>query len=161
MHPETSLLDRLTSPTTMMVAELELLSRGVACLPVLASILDDSATNAFGVAYGRLGLPRQCAQEMASRLGAAAKPLEDLLTKDALGGHLAAVRALGMLGSLNADSVAALARNIPGADSDLASESALALLRCGCVDAAMAAANSDRERKMVDAMQKLYLNSSR
>ena len=119
MHPETSLLDRLTSPTTMMAAELELLSRGPACLPVLASILDDSATNPFGVPYGRLGLPRRCAQEMAISLGAAAKPLEDLLTKDALLGHAAAVRALGVLGSLDVASVAALARNISSPDSEL------------------------------------------
>lgn len=143
----------------MMAAELELLSRGPACLPVLASILDDSATNPFGVPYGRLGLPRRCAQEMAISLGAAAKPLEDLLTKDALLGHAAAVRALGVLGSLDVASVAALARNISSPDSDLASESALALIRCGNSHAARAAATAERELKMVEAMQKLHLNS--
>ena len=93
----------------MMAAEIELLSRGLECLPILASILNESAVNEFGVPYGRLGLPRRCAQEMAIRLGSAAKPLEDLLTTDALNGHSAAVRALGMLGTLQFSSVEVLA----------------------------------------------------
>jgi hypothetical protein len=90
---------------------------------------------------------------MAISLGSAAKPLEDLLTTDALNGHSAAVRALGMLGTLQFSSVEALVRNIPSNDPDLACESALALIRCGYHDAAMAAATTERKRKMVGAIQ--------
>lgn len=152
-----SLLDRLMSPTTMMDAEAELLSRGAECVPVIAAILDGSATNQFGVPYGRLGLPRRCAQEMASRLGSVAKPLEYLLAQDVADGHFPAAMALGRLGSLEKSSVAALAANIGSDDWDLASESAIALVRCGHVDTARAAATTERTSRLVAEAQQYLL----
>jgi len=149
MHRETALLDRLNSPKTMMDAEQELLSRGAACVPVLAEILEDSATNAFGVPYGRLGLPRRCAQEMAIRLGPSAKPLEHLLTKDASNGHPAAVRALAVLGSLEVASVKALVENLVGTDFEMAEESAIALAQTGHRDVAKAAATTKRLQDLI------------
>lgn len=149
MHHEVTLLDRLNSPTTMMEAEQELLTRGEACVSVLTAILDNTATNAFGVAYGRLGLPRQCAQEMAVRLGPNAKPLERLLTTDASNGHTTAVRALAALGSLEAASVKALVENMTSADFELAEESARALVKTGHAGVAKAAATTRRLQGLI------------
>ena len=144
MHHEVTLLDRLNSPATMMEAERELLMRGEACITVLEAILDNTATNAFGIAYGRLGLPRQCAQEMAVRLGPNAKPLERLLATDASNGHTTAVRALAALGSLEVASVKTLVENMTSADFDLAEESALALVKTGHAGVTKAAATTRR-----------------
>jgi hypothetical protein len=64
-----TLLDRLTSPTTMIDAEQELLALGVDAVPILASVLSGQAKNEFGVPYRVLELPLRCALEAAIRLG--------------------------------------------------------------------------------------------
>ncbi|MFA7669320.1 MAG: hypothetical protein WCX93_08240 [Burkholderiaceae bacterium] len=68
-----ALYERLLSNETMMDAESDLLAKGAAAVPVLASILDGTATNGFGVTNRGLGLPLRCAIEVAGRLGPQAK----------------------------------------------------------------------------------------
>ena len=129
-----ALFERLLSSKTMLEAEKELLASGVAAVPVLASILDGTAKNGFGVAYRDLGLPLRCAIEVAGRLGPQAKPLEGLLAQELLRGSPPAANALGHLRSLEASSVQALAACLDSRDGDLAVESAAALIRCNEAD---------------------------
>jgi len=121
------------------------------------SILDGTAKNSFGVAYRDLGLPLRCAIEAASRLGPQAKPLEGLLVQELLRGSSPAANALGYLGGLEQSSVDALAACLDSRDSDLAMESAAALIRCNEVDHAAvvrATAQSARAAKNIALMQR-------
>lgn len=126
-----ALPERLLQQNTMMEAENELLAAGPLALPLLASILDGTARNRFGVAYRSLGLPLRCAVEVAARLGPVAKPLESLLTRELAAGYMPAAMALGCLGTLDEATILALADCLDSSDGDLAVESAVALVRCG------------------------------
>ncbi len=121
--------DRFQSTGTMMQAEQELLELGDAAIPVLRSLFSGEARNEFGVPYRNLGLPLRCGIEVASRLGAVAKPLESYLRDEAKGGNHVAAMALGSLGALELQTVEVLAQSLCG-DLDLASESARALILC-------------------------------
>jgi hypothetical protein len=114
----------------MLEGELQLLSGGADSLPALESLLTGEAKNRFGVPYVQLGLPLQCALEVAGRLGPVAKPLEPLLREQLRHGHHTAAMALRSLGSLERDSIFQLAASLEG-DLLLATESAMALLASG------------------------------
>jgi hypothetical protein len=122
--------DRFLSTATMMQAEQELLELGEAAVPVLDSLFSGEARNEFGVQYRKLGLPLRCAIEVASRLGVAAKPLEPYLREEASRGVDAAARALGSLGTLEAETVEVLAQSLDG-EVELSYEAAWSLVRCG------------------------------
>ncbi|MDQ0073352.1 hypothetical protein J2W34_005160 [Variovorax boronicumulans] len=133
-----AILDRLTSPTSMMDAEQELLALGSRAVPILESVLKGEAANEFGVPYRKLGLPLRCVLEVATRLGPLARPLEALLRVELHGGHFVAAQALGALGSVENRSIEELAAHldykanqlssVPHA-LDLATECAVALIR--------------------------------
>ena len=114
----------------MLEAELQLVNGGADSLPALESLLKGEAKNRFGVPYAQLGLPLQCALEVARRLGSVAKPLEPYLLEQLRRGELTAAGALGSLGTLEQASITQLAVSLEGR-SDLAMESAMALLACG------------------------------
>jgi hypothetical protein len=114
----------------MLEAELQLVNGGADSLPALESLLKGEAKNRFGVPYAQLGLPLQCALEVARRLGSVAKPLEPYLREQLRRGQLTAAGALGSLGTLEQDSITQLAVSLEDR-SDLAMESAMALLTCG------------------------------
>lgn len=123
-------LELLLNPATMLEAEHQLLSRGVESLPLLESLLMGEVKNRFGVPYRQLGLPLQCALEVAVRLGPIAKPLEPHLREELRRGNHTAAMALRSLGTLEQESIIQLAISLDGG-LDLAMESATALLICG------------------------------
>ncbi|MDB6010392.1 MAG: hypothetical protein JWL65_2642 [Gammaproteobacteria bacterium] len=118
----------------MLEGELQLLSGGADSLPALESLLKGEAKNRFGVPYVQLGLPLQCALEVARRLGPIAKPLEPHLREQLRRGNYTAAMALRSLGSLGQDSISQLAVSLESGGLDLAMESAMALLACGEAD---------------------------
>ena len=133
-----AILDRFTSPTTMMDAQQELLALGSRAVPILESVLKGEATNEFGVPYRKLGLPLRCVLEVAKRLGPVARPLEALLRIELHGGHFVAAQALGALGSVENRSIDELAAHLDHKANelsgfpnslDLAAECAVALIR--------------------------------
>ena len=135
-----TLLDRFTSPATMMDAEQELLSLGEGAVPILASVLTGQAKNEFGVSYRTLGLPLRCALEVACRLGVVASPLESLLRAELRDGNFVAAMALGGLGSVDDSTIEELAAHLDyvtnrkgGFDRapDLTCEAAVALIKLG------------------------------
>jgi hypothetical protein len=136
-----TILDRLTSPATMMDAEQELLTLGADAMPILASVLTGEAKNEFGVAYRALGLPLRCILEVARRLGVVARPLEPLLRVELHDGNFVAAMALGVLGSVDGSTIEELAAHLDyatncekgflPAEYDLAFEAAVALIRLG------------------------------
>jgi len=114
----------------MMQAEMELLELGKDAIPILATLFAGEARNEFGVPYRNLGLPLRCAIEVARRLESDAKPLEPYLLKELKNGSPIAAMALGSLGTLDSESVEALALSLDG-DVDVSYEAASALIRCG------------------------------
>jgi hypothetical protein len=127
------LFERFLLTTTMLDAEQELIEMGAQAVPILKSLLNGEAKNAFGVPYRELGLPLRCALETARRLDGAAKPLESLLANEVANGHPTAAMALGSLGTLNQISIESLANALDG-HIELAFESAAALSRCRELD---------------------------
>lgn len=128
--------EKLLSPSTMMDGEQSLLVMKDQAIPLLRDLLDGTAKNENGVAYRNLGLPLRCALEVASRLGARAKPLEGLLVEELYAGKAAAAKALGGLERVSEATVLALAASLepPPAerfDLDLPYEAGLALIRLG------------------------------
>lgn len=151
------LLERLLSQEAMIDAERDLLVEGAAAVPMLASIMDGTARNSFGVAYRDLGSPLRCAIEVAGRLGPQAKPLEALLVQELSKGSCPAASALGYLRSLENSSVVALVTCLDSRDEELAAESAAALIRCGEADHAevvRAIGQSARAAKNIALMQR-------
>ena len=133
---EKSVYERLSHPSSMMDAEMELLATGVAALPVLESIFSGEAKNSFGVPYKQFGLARQCALEIVVRMGPSAKPLEAYIRDEVLRGvQPAAARAMREFAPLEDASVIALAANVGRSGSlDVSFESALTLIRLGYAD---------------------------
>ncbi|WP_176038691.1 hypothetical protein [Brucella tritici] len=86
------LFERLNAPATMMDAELEIIRLGEAGVCRLKALFDGSCRNEWGVPYRNLGLPLQCALEIAARFGPVAKPLETWIAAE-LPASEAAVRA--------------------------------------------------------------------
>jgi hypothetical protein len=127
MHP---IFERFMNPATMIDAEQELLDQGAGAVAALADFFSGEARNEWDVPYRQFGLPMRCALEVARRMGPAAKPLEAQLRAELDDGHFAAATALGALGVLDETSIRSLARRLRDG-SDMASESALALIRCG------------------------------
>jgi len=123
------LFEKLNIVSTMVDAERELASLGEAAIGRLETLFNGSSRNQWGVPYRNLGLPLQCALEVAVRLGPAAKPLESYIAAELPSSETAA-RALGVLSSLAPSSVDALARALE-ADFTVASEAARALVRQG------------------------------
>jgi len=114
----------------MMSAENELIGMRREAVPILRMLLTGEAQNSFGVPYRDLGLPLRYALETALRLGAEAKPLEQLLRIELKNGHAMAASALGALGSLDPETVIELVNSIEK-DWEVAFEAAGALIRCG------------------------------
>ena len=152
-----ALFEKLLNGETMISAERELLAAGAAAVPILASIFDGTARNAFGVAYRDLGLPLRCALEVAAQLGPQAKPLEGFLVQELLNGMWPAASALGALRSLEDSSIVALASCLDSRDNDLAMESAVALIHCGethHIEVERAASQSMQAAKSIALMQR-------
>jgi len=131
-----AIFDQLLSPSTMVDGEKALLAMGENAVPLLQDLLDGTAKNEYGVAYRNLGLPVRCAVEVALRMGPAARPLEPLLVRELLVGSEAAARALGGLGSAEAETIEALAACLDPPDpkhSDvgLSFDAGVALIRLG------------------------------
>lgn len=114
----------------MLQAEQELIDLGVDAVAILATLFNGQACNESGIPYRRLGLPLQCAIEVARRLGVVAKPLEPYLLMELKNENLAAALALGSLGTLTIQSVEALSQFLDG-NNDLSFDSARALIGCG------------------------------
>lgn len=112
----------------MMDAEEDILALGDDAIPRLIGLFDGSSRNEWGTPYRALGLPLRCALELVVRLGPSGKPLESFVIAE-LPACEAAARALGALGELAPSSVHALAKAL-GADMFVASEAAMALVRC-------------------------------
>lgn len=93
------LFEKLNSVSTMLNAEHELASLGEAAVGRLETLFDGTSRNQWGVPYRNLGLPLQCALEVAWRLGPVAKPLETYISAELPGSETAA-RALGALDNL-------------------------------------------------------------
>ncbi len=131
-----SVYERLSHPSSMMDAEMELLVTGVDALPVLESIFSGDAKNLFGMPYKEFGLARQCALEIAVRMGSSAKLLEVYIRDEVLRGvQPAAARAMRGFAPLEDASVIALAKNVGRSGSlDVSLESALTLVRLGYAD---------------------------
>ncbi|MDK2126405.1 hypothetical protein [Parachitinimonas caeni] len=96
--------------------------------------------------YRKLGLPLRCAVEVAAQLGRIAKPLERHLREEFKKGDHRAAKALGMLGTIEQETVAALAESLLGGP-DLSHESARALVCCG-------EAENPEVRKVVESSEK-------
>ena len=133
---EKSVYERLSHPSSMMAAEMELLAMGVDALPILESIFSGEAKNSFGVPYKQFGLARQCALEIAVRMGSSAKSLEPYVREEVLrGAQPAAARAMRAFAPLQDASVIALAKNVGRSGSlDVSLESALTLFKLGYAD---------------------------
>lgn len=136
-HP---ILDRFTSPSTMMDAEAELLALGAAAVPILESVLNGTSTNDFGVPHRKLGLPLRCALEVARRLGAIAQPIEPLIRAELRLGNVVAAQALGALGRVDEESIVELAAHLDHDNNgrrgnaqalDLAAECTMAIVKLG------------------------------
>ena len=98
MLDTTYYLRSFQSPSDRARATCELALCGQEAVPLLRSILDGSAKNEFGVAYGKLGMPIDCALVAITRLGPVAKPLEPLVRQQLSAGHPYAQDALSALG---------------------------------------------------------------
>ena len=123
------IFERLNCIETALEAERELISLGDAALGRLEALFNGTSRNRWGIPYRNLGLTLQCALEVATRLGPVAKPLEPFLAAE-LPNCETAARALGALGNLTPPSVDALVMALE-ADFFVASEAALALVKCG------------------------------
>jgi hypothetical protein len=129
--PLLALVADFTSPRTMMAAEEQFLRAGADAIPALEAIFNGEAKNEHGVAYRALGLPLRCALEVASRLGAIAKPLEPYIRQEVISGvHWPAAAALRGMPPLEEASVIALADALAG-ELDPATEAAVTLVRLG------------------------------
>ena len=122
------IFERFSDTSKMIEAEQELIALGAEAVPILESFFDGSAKNKFGVPYRQLGLPMTCALETARRIGSLSKPLEFYLREELKSGNHTAAMALCSLGSIDEESVAALAESL-SEGLDLASESAVALIK--------------------------------
>lgn len=130
----------------MIEAEQELLALADSAVPVLVTLFNGEARNQFGVPYRKLGLPLRCGIEVAARLGRIAKPLEPYLREELQKGDRSAAMALRMLGTLEHETVTALAASLLG-DLDLSHESAYALVCCE-------EAEDPEVRKLVESSEK-------
>ena len=122
--------ERFLTPKERARATSELASRGADALPVLEALFSGQAKNERGVPYLSLWMAVDCGLVAAARLGALAKPLEAHLRAALRQGHHYAAPALGALGSLDEESIVALARALDDGKIDMAFESAFALIRC-------------------------------
>lgn len=127
MHP---IFERFMNAATMIDAQQELLGQGPDAVASLAAFFSGAARNEWDNPYRQFGLPMRCALEVARRMGPAAKPLEACLRAELDDGSFAAAKALGALGELDEASIHSLARRLRDG-SDMACESALALIHCG------------------------------
>lgn len=123
------LFEKLNSVSTMVDAERELAAMGTAAVVRLTALFEGSSCNQWGIPYRNLGLPLQCALEVAARLGPIAKPLESYIAAE-LPHSEAAARALGALDKLDSSSLSALALALD-ADLNVAGECARVLVQQG------------------------------
>lgn len=129
MQPD-PVFEQFLDPGKRAIATAELASRGIAAIPILASLFDGKARNSFGVPYIKLGIPIDCALVVAGKLGSLAKPLEGYLRDAVASGHPYAPQALGAIGSLEEASIMALADQL-GCNSIASAEAAYVLVRYG------------------------------
>lgn len=165
----TRFFEMFQNTSTMIEAECELLAQGENALPVLFSLFDGTAKNAFGVAYREIGLPLRCGLEVARRLGPIAKPLEFYLrgelNVESTYSHVAAM-ALGSLGDLEEASIIALASSLDTVELtaaggvsghfELCSESAVALINCGARNHPAVLEVLDRSRAAAKIVAKIH-----
>lgn len=127
------IFERFMSTTTMMEAQQALLDQGAGAVDALATFFSGELVGEGGIPYRNYGLPMRCALEVARRLGPLARPLEAYLRAELDDGRFPAAMALGELGALEEDSIHSLARRLRDG-SDMASEAAIALIKCGAED---------------------------
>jgi hypothetical protein len=143
----------------MMEAEQEIIALGDGAIPRLVGLFDGSSKNEWATPYRALGLPLRCALEMVVRLGPVAKPLEAFVAAELPASETAA-RALGALGELAPSSIDALAQAL-GGDMFVASEAAVALVRCKEDNAPVvvrAIKRSDAARKHLETARQMLAN---
>jgi hypothetical protein len=121
-------------PARRALATHALAALGDDAVPVVASVLDGTARNAFGVSYRTFDEALRCALVTARFLARLAAPLEPALSSELEhpnpGIRAEAAAALGMLPRLSETSIAALAGTLED-DPDPASEAASVLLQSG------------------------------
>lgn len=120
------------NPARRALATHELAALGADAVPVVASVLDGSARNAFGVPYRAFGEALRCAVVTARHLGPLALSLEPALVSELANAdpciRAEAAAALGALTALSESGIVALATRLDDAP-DPAMEAAIAILR--------------------------------
>jgi len=120
-----------SDPASYLDGEQRLIRKGKDALPELVAFFSGEARNEFGAPYRSLGKPMRCVLEAVRRMGPIAKPLEPYLRAELQLGDFVAAMALGSLGSLDEQSIIALAACLAEKGVDLSYESAAALILCG------------------------------
>ncbi|MFO0619236.1 MAG: hypothetical protein U0414_41995 [Polyangiaceae bacterium] len=132
------LLDQFLQPAQRAEAANRLVELGALAVPAIASVLDGSARNPFGVALRAASEEvARCALVSARRLGRVAAPLEPLLraelSSEFAGLRAEAAAALGHLESISDETAAELAALL-NSSPEVASEAAVALVRLELLD---------------------------
>lgn len=125
-----------SSPSRRSLATHELAALGVHALPTIASILDGTACNEFGVPVRKASEEvARCALISARFLRRLASPLEPLLRAELSSEHAwlraEAAAALGALGAVDDPTITALAGLLGGEDWTAAAEAASAISQLG------------------------------
>lgn len=122
-------------PRVFLNAEEELARMGDGAIPVLMTFFAGSARNSAGVPYRAVsGRAMRCALATVCRLGTAAKPLEDMLRAELKDGDPMCADALFALGSLEEETIDALAVCLRDPASDVAWQATQGFIRCGFKD---------------------------
>ncbi len=129
------LIEQFLEPSRRAEATHRLAALGTPAIPAIASVLDGSARNQFGISLRAVSAEAaRCALVSARYLGLVAAPLEPLLRAE-LSSELASLRteaaaALAGLESVSEETLVALAELLDSAE-DAALEAAVAIVRLG------------------------------
>lgn len=126
------LFEQFLKPGARARATHELAALGADALPQLRALFAGEAKNSFGVPYNTLGQPVYCGLVAVSLLGPTARPLEPLVVEtlaSGFGGY--ALRALRALGTLQEQSIAAVAEYLSSSSVEESTEAAATLVSCG------------------------------
>jgi len=122
--------ERFLSPSERVVATRELAALGEQAIPILESLFDDSAKNAFGVPYRRIGA-LDCGFVTVGILGPVANALEGYVREGVENDVSYAIEAAGALSEIKQETAFSLARALI---RHPASEASASLIRCGYVE---------------------------
>ena len=119
--------ERFLSLSERAAATHELAALGGQAIPILESLFNGSAKNAFGIPYSKTGAIG-CGFVTVKFLGPVAKTLENYVREGIEQDHLYAIEAAGYLSEIEQETAFALARALI---RHPASEASASLIRCG------------------------------